>query len=61
MDALAAVLDELGLRHSLIAGEIVQMADYRIAKTANRSALRTMNDLSFLADAYGRGKSGEDL
>ena len=61
VDALATVLDELGLRHGLIADEIDQMADYRVTKTANRSVIGTMNDFTFLADTYGRGESMEDL
>ena len=61
VDVLAAVLDELGLPHALIAEEVDEMADYRIAKTANRSVLGSMNDFTFLADAYGRGESPEDL
>lgn len=60
-DTGAAVLDQLGVPHSLVAGEIGQMREHQLAKTANRSVVGMMNEFSYLADEHGRAETTADL
>jgi len=56
-EELATVLMMHGIDKMFIDREIAAMAQVQIAKTASRSLLGTMNDFSFLAEAYiGRGR-----
>lgn len=50
--ALAAVLAAHGTPQDFITAEVQQMADVRLAKTANRSTVGIMNEFTYLADAW---------
>ena len=60
-DMLAAVLDELGVPHALVAQEVELMGEHRFAKTVNRSVVGVMNEFSHLADVHGRAESSAGL
>lgn len=60
-EMLAAVLDELGVPHALVAQEVELMGEHRFAKTVNRSVVGVMNEFSHLADAHGRADSSAGL
>jgi hypothetical protein len=60
-DSLAAVLDDLGVPQPQVATEVELMAEYRLAKTANRSVIGVMNEFSYLADAHGRAEATAEL
>lgn len=51
-DRLAAVLSAHGASGRFIDSEVAEMAQVRVAKTANRSVVGIMNEFSFLAEAY---------
>lgn len=59
--SLARVLDELHVPHPLVDREIDLMGDRQLARTINRSVLGVMNEFSYLADAYGRAETSDDL
>jgi hypothetical protein len=59
VDGLAAELDVFHIPHSFIAHEVEQMAEHKLAKTANRSVVGTMNEFEFLAEAHR--DSGDEL
>jgi len=58
--AVAEVLGAHGVPSSVIATETTAMSTCRLAATANRSVVGTMNDFSFLADHH-RGEFANDL
>jgi hypothetical protein len=60
-DTVAAILEQLGVPHRLIAREIGLMAEHQLAKTVNRSVVGMMNEFSYLADTHGRGETTADL
>jgi hypothetical protein len=51
-----AVLEEVlkahGVAHTFIDGELAEMAEHRLAKTASRSVLGIMNEFAFLAEHH---------
>ncbi|MGO9877594.1 MAG: DUF6933 domain-containing protein [Acidimicrobiia bacterium] len=58
---LGVVLAAHGLDPRFIDAELVEMTEHRLAKTASRSVLGTMNDFSYLADAYREDRGVDDL
>lgn len=50
--ALDSVLDAHGIDPRFVDAERTEMAEHRLAKTASRSVLGTMNDFTHLAEAY---------
>lgn len=55
--AVAEVLQMHGLGQDFIEREVAAMAEVRVAKTANRSVVGTMNEFAFEAEVY-RDHSG---
>ncbi len=60
-EALQRVLEALGVATGFIEVEIAAMADGQYAKTANRSVIGIMNEFKYLAEAYRRHRSLDDL
>ena len=58
--ALERVLAAHGVDPRFVDAELAAMAERRLAKTASRSLLGTMNEFSYLADAH-RGGAPDDL
>jgi hypothetical protein len=50
--ALAEVLEGHGASADFVRAEDKEMADWRLAKTANRSVVGIMNEFAFLGEAY---------
>ncbi len=55
------VLAAHGIDPRFIDSELAQMTEHRLEKTASRSVLGTMNDFSYLADAYREQRGVDDL
>jgi hypothetical protein len=49
---VALVFVALGLDPRFVDAEMAQMSEHRVAKTASRSVVGTMNDFAFLAEAH---------
>lgn len=58
---LERVLVAHGVDPRFVDAELAAMTEQRVAKTANRSVLGTMNEFSYLADAHRAGGSAVDL
>lgn len=58
---LGAVLAAHGTAEEVVDGEVEQMAEYRLAKTANRSVVGVMNEFTYLADVHRSKDSAPDL
>ena len=58
---LAVVLASHGAAEEVVARELEQMAEYRLAKTANRSVVGVMNDFAHLADVHRSRDPEPDL
>lgn len=58
---LEAVLNALGTDPRFVAAEVAATVDARWAKTANRSVVGIMNELSFLAEADRAHEQSDDL
>ncbi|MEU8803274.1 hypothetical protein [Spirillospora sp. NPDC048819] len=58
---LATVLTAHGASEAIVDRELEQMAEHRVAKTANRSVVGVMNEFSYLADIYRAGTPAPDL
>jgi hypothetical protein len=58
---LGVILAGHGLDPRFIDSELAEMTEHRLAKTASRSVLGTMNDFSYLADAYREQRGVDDL
>ncbi|MBI5506127.1 MAG: hypothetical protein HY899_15130 [Deltaproteobacteria bacterium] len=54
--ALGEVLREIGVCGEMTAAELAQMNQARVAKTANRRVLGSMNDFAYLLDVYKQGR-----
>ena len=50
--ALAKVLTAQGASTTFVESELSEMAEYRLAKTANRSVVGIMNEFAFLAEVF---------
>jgi hypothetical protein len=50
--ALEEVLKAHGVAHTFIDGELAEMAEHRLAKTASRSVLGIMNEFAYLAEHH---------
>lgn len=60
-DSLAAVLQAHQIPEPMIASEVAAAKEARLAKTANRSLLGSMNEFAFLAEAHRSKGTGIDL
>ncbi len=60
-DSLAAVLQAHQIPAPMIASEIAAAKKARLAKTADRSLLGSMNEFAFLAEAHRSKGTGIDL
>jgi hypothetical protein len=60
-DHLATTLDALGTPRSFTDHELAEMTDQRLAPTASRSVLGTMNDFAHLAGHYRHHDGDTDL
>lgn len=60
-NALAAVLQAHGIPTPVIASEVAAAKDPRLAKTANRSLLGSMNEFALLAEAHRSKGTDIDL
>lgn len=58
---LAEVLRRHGADEAVIALECSGTAEYRLARTNSRSVLGSMNEFSYLTDAYRTGRPDPDL
>ena len=58
---LAATLSRHGAIEAFIEREVAAMAEVTVATTANRSAVGTMNEFSFLAEGYREYLETSDL
>ena len=58
---LAAVLKMLGASQAFIEREVSAMSDVAFSKTANRSVVGTINEFSFLAEAYRKDLETSNL
>ncbi|URN07677.1 hypothetical protein LUW74_32855 [Actinomadura madurae] len=58
---LAAVLAAHGVAEEVVNRELKQMAEHRLAKTANRSVIGVMNEFTYLAGVHRSGESAPDL
>ncbi len=58
---LRTVFDVFGLDPRFIDSELAEMTRHRLAKTANRSVVGTMNDFSSLAEFHRDQYGGDDL
>jgi hypothetical protein len=56
----AEVLRQHTPDEATIARECIDTSDYRVAATASRSVIGSMNEFSFLADAHRQGDAGLD-
>lgn len=59
--AFATVAAQLDVEPELLNTEVAAMAEYRYAKTANRSVVGTINDFAFLTDHHRRNGGSDDL
>jgi len=59
--ALATVLRRHGIGEPFVEAECAAMADYRLAKTKNRSVVGMMTDFAFLGGAYAESEEAVDL
>jgi hypothetical protein len=58
---LGVVLGAHDLDPRFIDSELAEMTEHRLEKTGSRSVLGTMNDFSYLADAYREQRGADDL
>jgi hypothetical protein len=58
---VATVLAAHGTPDTIIAAELRQMHEHRLAKTANRSVVGIMNEFTYLAEAYRDDTPAPDL
>lgn len=58
---LAEVLRHHRVDEATIARECIETSDYRVAATASRSVIGSMNEFSFLADAHRQEQTELDL
>ncbi|KUG53757.1 hypothetical protein AVL62_00065 [Serinicoccus chungangensis] len=58
---LAGLLRLHGLRETVVEREVRGTADYRLAPTASRSVIGSMNEFAFLADVYREQDAEPDL
>ena len=58
---LGVVFAAHGLDPRFIDSELAEMTEHRLAKTANRSVVGTMNDFSYLADGHREHVGVDDL
>jgi hypothetical protein len=61
VDQAAVLFARLGLDRRFIATERDAMSDHRLAKTASRSVVGSMNDFAFLAAAHRADGEADDL
>ncbi len=59
--ALAALLAAHGASPGFVSAEVQEMAEWRVARTTNRSAVGVMNEFAFLAGAYAAERPDVDL
>lgn len=59
VDQAAIVFTALGLDLRFVEREVATMSEYRLAKTASRSVVGSMNDFAFLAGAHGANGVGD--
>ena len=57
----AAVFTALGLSKEFTTREVTEMGTHQLTKTTNRSALGTMNDFAYLAEAHRTTKNPTHL
>jgi len=61
VDQVARVFAGLGLDPRFVDAEVVEMSQHRLAKTASRSVVGTMNDFAFLAVVHRDHGEATDL
>jgi hypothetical protein len=59
--ALGTLLSAHGSSPAFVGAEAKEMAEWRLAKTTNRSTVGTMNEFTLLAGAYAAPGGGPDL
>ena len=59
--ALGTLLSAHGSSPAFVGDEAKEMAEWRLAKTTNRSVVGVMNEFTFLAGAYAADGGGLDL
>jgi hypothetical protein len=58
---VALVFAALGLDPRFVEAEVAQMSEHRVATTASRSVVGSMNDFAFLAEAHRDDGDTDDL